>query len=53
MYLEFSVQQLLSGQFHREVSPGKEHGVLVVSLRRATAAGADGESAVEEATFPV
>ncbi|KAF3844619.1 hypothetical protein F7725_007782 [Dissostichus mawsoni] len=65
--LELSVQQLLSGQFHWEVSPGKEHCVSVQSLGRAclcglraalprtdslTAAGAEGESPVQEAASP-
>ena len=60
--LQLSLQQLLSGQLHGEVSPGEEHRVPVQPLSRAglcglsaaafprtsavTAAGAEGDSRV-------
>lgn len=68
LYLELSVQQFLSRQFHWELSPGKEHCVSVQSLNRrwfrrlstafswtdtTTAAGTEGESTVKEAVSPL
>lgn len=61
--LNFSVQKLLSSQFHGELCPGQDHRVSVQRLRRAflhrlsitfpgadiqTPAGADGDGAAEE-----